>query len=159
MNVDLGKVDKLIDKYRDEEAAYIPLLQDINSEFRYLPRDALKRVSHKMEVPLSHLFRLATFYKSFSLVPRGEHEIQVCMGTACHVRGAPRILNKITQQFQIYPGETTADQKFTVETVNCVGACALGPLVVFDGKYFGHLNLSRTDKLLEGYHEENKKSS
>ncbi len=151
--VDNSKVDGIIEKYRDKKTAYISVLQDINSEFRYLPREALKRVSEKMEVPLSHLFRLATFYNSFSLMPKGEHEIQVCMGTACHVRGAPRILSKLTRDLHINPGETTADEKFTVETVNCVGACALGPLVVFDGTYFGHLNLKRIDKLLEGYHE------
>ena len=159
MNIDLDKVDEIIEKYSDEEAPYIPLMQDINTEFRYLPKEALKQVSQKMDVSLSHLFRLATFYKCFNLAPRGEHEIQICMGTACHVRGAPRILYKLTQDLGINPGETTADQKFTVETVNCVGACALGPLMVVNGKYYGHLNLGRVDELLEGYYEKNYESS
>lgn len=158
--VDLKKVDEIILKYRNEEASFIALLQDINSEYRYLPKEALKLVSQRMEVPLSHLYSLATFYKCFSLVPRGEHEVQVCMGTACHVRGAPRILERITHNLKIKPGETTKDGKCTVETVNCLGACALGPLVVLDGKYFGQMSSGKIDKMLGGrYREENDESS
>ncbi len=159
MMVDLEKVDEIILKYRVEEASYIALLQDINNEYRYLPEEALKRVSEKMEVPLSQLYSLATFYKCFSLVPRGEHEVQVCMGTACHVRGAPRILERVTQNLKVKPGRTTEDGKYTVETVNCLGACALGPLLVLDGKYFGQMSFGKIDKMLGGYHEENNESS
>ncbi len=159
MKVDLERVDQVIEKYRHEEAAYIALLQEINEEYRYLPEEALKRVSEKLEVPLSQLYSLATFYKCFSLVPRGEHEIQVCMGTACHVRGARRILEKVTQNLQVKAGQTSDDGKFTLETVNCVGACALGPLVVFDGKYIGKLTLNKIDKMLGGNHEKNNETS
>lgn len=156
---ELDKVDEIIEKYIHDEAPYVPLLHDINSEFRYLPKEALKRASQRLEVPLSHLFNLATFYKCFSLEPRGENEIQVCMGTACHVKGSPRILERICHKLQVHPGETTEDQKFTLETVNCVGACALGPLVIINDKYEGRLSYKKIDKLLEGYHEENKESS
>lgn len=153
MKIDLGKVDQLIEKYRHERSAYITLLQDINNEYRYLPEEALKRVSEKTEIPLSELYSLATFYKCFSLVPRGEHEIQVCMGTACHVRGAPRILEQVTGNLKVRPGGTTGDGKYSVDTVNCVGACALGPLVVLDGNYHGQLTSKKLDKILGGNHE------
>ncbi len=153
MKVDMEKVDEIIDKYRNEKVPYIAILQDINNEYRYLPEEALNRISKKLEVPLSELYSLATFYKCFSLFPRGEHEVHVCMGTACHVRGARRILEKIIQDLKVNPGETSEDGKYTVETVNCVGACALGPLVVFDGKYYGQLSISKIDKLLGGNHE------
>ena len=152
----MEKVDEIIEKYRSEKSYNIPILQDINNEYRYLPEEALNRISEKLGVPLSELYSLATFYKCFSLSPRGEHEVHVCMGTACHVRGARRILEKVTQDLKASPGETSEDGKYTVETVNCVGACALGPLVVFDGKYYGQLSLSKIDKLLGGYHEKEK---
>ncbi|WP_241420540.1 NADH-quinone oxidoreductase subunit NuoE family protein [Candidatus Contubernalis alkaliaceticus] len=147
-------IDKIINKYRKDREGLIALLQDISTEYRYLSEEALKRVSEEMEVPLSKLFSLATFYKSFRLTPRGEHEIQVCMGTACHVRGAPRMLENVTQKLNIKPGDTTEDGKYTVETVNCLGTCALGPLLVYDGKYFGKLNRRKIEKLLEGSNDE-----
>ena len=154
MKVDLTKIDQMIDKYRDEDdVPYIAILQDINDEYRYLPEEALHRVSKKLEVSMSQLYSLATFYKCFSLVPKGKHEIQVCMGTACHVRGAPRILDKVCQGLQVAPGQTTGDGEFSLETVNCVGACALGPLVVLDGKYHGKLTLNKINRLLGGYDE------
>lgn len=154
MKVDLTKIDQMIDKYRNEEdVPYIAILQDINDEYRYLPEEALHRVSQKLEVSMSQLYSLATFYKCFSLVPKGKHEVQVCMGTACHVRGAPRILEKVCQGLQVNPGQTTGDGEYSLETVNCVGACALGPLVVLDGKYHGKLTLNKIGRLLGGYHE------
>ncbi len=155
----MQRIDKIIDKYRNHREGFIALLQDISIEYRYLPQEALKRVSEEMEVPLSQLFSLATFYKSFRLVPRGEHEIQVCMGTACHVRGAPRMLENVTQKLNIKPGDTTEDGKYTVETVNCLGTCALGPLLVYDGKYYGKLNKRKIEKLLEGSNDEVEESS
>ncbi|UNC93120.1 NADH-quinone oxidoreductase subunit NuoE family protein [Candidatus Contubernalis alkaliaceticus] len=154
MKVDLTKIDQMIDKYSSEEdVPYISILQDINDEYRYLPEEALHRVSKKLAVSMSQLYSLATFYKCFSLVPKGKHEVQVCMGTACHVRGAPRILEKVCQGFKVSPGKTSEDGEFSLETVNCVGACALGPLVVMDGKYHGKLTLNKIGKLMGGYHE------
>ena len=155
MKVDIKKVDEIIEKYSDEKVPYIAILQDINDEFRYLPEEVLNRISEKLAVPLSELYSLATFYKCFSLSPRGEHEVHVCMGTACHVRGAPRILDNISEKLQVKPGETTEDGKYTLETVNCLGACARGPLVMMDEKYFGLLNVAKIDKMLEGYYEQN----
>lgn len=159
MTVDLEKVNPIIEKYRDDREAFIALLQDISAEYRYLPEEVIRYVSEEIEVPVSRLFSLATFYTSFRLEPRGEHEVQVCMGTACHVRGAPRMLDKVTQKLNIKPGETTEDRRFTVETVNCVGACALGPLLVYDGKYYGKLTQRKIEKLLEGSNDEDDQSS
>ncbi len=160
MKVDLTKIDQIIDNYKDDEdVPYITILQDINDVYRYLPEEALHRVSQKMEVSMSLLYSLATFYKCFSLVPKGKHEVQVCMGTACHVRGAPRILEKVCQGLQLSPGQTTGDGEYSLETVNCVGACAQGPLVVFDGKHVGKLTLNKIEKLLGGYYEKDNKTS
>ncbi len=156
LKLDLDKVDQIIEKYRHDKAPYIPLMQEINDEYRYLPEEALKRVSKALNISLSELYSLATFYKCFSLTPRGEHELQVCLGTACHVRGASQILEKITRNLQVEPGKTTDDGKYTVETVNCLGACALGPLVMIDDKYFGNLTPDKIDKMLGGNHEEDK---
>lgn len=157
--VDLKKVDEIIEKYRHEKAPYIPLMQEINDEYRYLPEEALQMVSKALDVPLSELYSLATFYKCFSLTPRGEQEIQVCLGTACHVRGASQILEKITHSLQVKPGQTTDDRKYTLETVNCLGACALAPLVMIDEKYFGNLSPDKIEKMLGGNHEEDTESS
>ena len=146
--MDTASVDKVIDKYEGEAAHLLAILQDIQGEANYLPRPALERVSEKLDVSLSRVFNLATFFKSFSLEPRGKHICSVCMGTACHVRGAPRILDEIERKLDIKAGETTGDGEFTVETVNCVGACALGPLVIIDGEYHGNITAKQVNKVL-----------
>ncbi len=129
----------------------MPLLQDIMREYGYLPEGTLKRIAQELDIPLSRVYGLATFYRSFSLTPRGKHLISVCLGTACHVRGAPRIVEKLERDLRIKAGETTKNLKFTLETVNCLGACALGPLIVIDGKYYGRLNSTKMDKVLKEY--------
>ena len=147
--VDLAKVDAIVERYRGKESYLIGILQDIQAEYRYLPREALKRVSERMGVPLSRLYSLATFFRAFSLTPRGKHLIVVCTGTACHVRGAPVILDALKGALGIEPGETTPDLKYTLETVNCLGSCALAPLVVIDGHYHGKARGKDVLKLLE----------
>ncbi|MCP2598368.1 NAD(P)H-dependent oxidoreductase subunit E [Candidatus Aminicenantes bacterium AC-335-L06] len=132
------------------------MLQDVNEEFRYLPEDILKFISIKFGIPLSEIYNMATFYKAFSLKPRGKHVISVCLGTACHVRGAPRILEEIKRILNIKEGETTEDRLFTLETVNCLGACALGPIVVVDNKYHGQMTIRKTSKLIERIKETEK---
>jgi len=146
---ELQKVDQIVDTYSNGHRNLIHVLQDINSEFGYLPEEGLRRVAAKMVVPLVEVCGMATFFKSFRLEPRGRHLITVCMGTACHVRGAPRIVDKMEQDLGIRQGQTTGDQRFTLETVNCVGACALGPTVIVDGKYHGQVNANRLDSLLK----------
>ena len=132
---DLTRLDATLDKYKDEQGALIPVLQDITGEFNYLPEGALRYISERLDVPLTQVYHVATFYTSFSLKPRGDHLIKVCQGTACHVRGSTRVLGEIERILRIKSGETTSDLKFTLETVNCLGCCALGPVVVIDDEY------------------------
>jgi NADH-quinone oxidoreductase subunit E len=124
---------------------------DIQSEYNYLPKDALIRVSEILNIPLVNVYSVATFYKSFSLKPRGKHLITVCLGTACHVRGAPNVLNEIENQLNIKVGETTPDNNFTLETVRCLGTCAIGPVITVDGKYYGQMNLKKLHSVLKKY--------
>ena len=126
---------RIIDEYKGDKSALIQILLEIQRENRWLPRDVLMSVCEKLDVPLSQVYRIATFYKAFSLSPQGRHQVSVCMGTACHVRGAPRLLDRVADVVGIRPGETSSDQRFTLETVNCLGCCALGPVVVVDGEY------------------------
>jgi len=145
------KVDSLIDSYTDKKEQLISLLQDIQAEFNYLPRDVLVRVSQKLDIPLSQVFSVATFFRAFSLKPRGRHLVTVCLGTACHVRGGEKLADKVERDYGIKPGETTEDMKFTLETVNCLGCCALGPVVVVDGKYESQMNSDKLDHVLQHY--------
>ena len=145
------KVDSLIDSYADKKEELISLLQDIEAEFNYLPQDVLVRVSQKLDIPLSQVFSVATFFKAFTLKPRGRHLVTVCLGTACHVRGGQRLVDKLERDYGIKPGETTEDMRFTLETVNCLGCCALGPVVVVDGKYESQMNADKLDRVLRKY--------
>jgi NADH-quinone oxidoreductase subunit E len=145
------KVGSIIDSYTDKKDQLISLLQDIQAEFNYLPRDVLVRVSQKLDIPLSQVFSVATFFRAFSLKPRGRHLVTVCLGTACHVRAGHRLVDKVERDYGIKPGETTEDRKFTLETVNCLGCCALGPVVVVDGKYESQMNSDKLDHVLQHY--------
>lgn len=140
-------LDTILDRYGRNPAQLIPILQDVQKEENYLPREALELISQKLDIPIVRVYAVATFYKAFSLKPRGKHIIQVCTGTACHVRGGGRILDKMIRDFGVGPGETTKDMVFTLETVNCLGACALGPIVVVDGEYHGQMNPPKWDKI------------
>ena len=144
-------LDQIINGYQDEEGMLIPILQDIQQEYNYLPHDVLIRLSSKLQIPLSQIYSVATFYNAFSLTPRGKHIINVCVGTACHVRGAPKILDKFIKALRIREGETTENNCFTLATVGCLGACALGPLVVVDEKYFGKTSQIKVDGILKRY--------
>lgn len=151
MELDLKKVEGIIDKYRGEGGALIAILQDVQSEYNYLPPDVLKSVADKLNVPLISVYGIATFYKAFSLTPRGKHLVTVCLGTACHVRGSKRILAEVQKQLSVKRGETTEDKMFTLETVNCLGCCAIGPVVVVDGEYYGQTTTAKVDPILEKY--------
>ncbi len=150
-DTELQKVDQIVDRNSNGQSNLIHVLQDMNSEFGYLSEEGLRRVSEAMVVPLAEVCGMATFFKSFRLEPRGRHLITVCMGTACHVRGAPRVVEKIEQDLAICRGQTTSDQRFTLETVNCVGACALGPTLIVDGNYHGQVNANQVDSLFKEY--------
>lgn len=127
------------------------MLQDIQKEKGYLPREALNIVAEEVDVPLSRLYSLATFYKAFSLVPRGRHIVHVCTGTACHVRGAVKLLDKLEQTLEVKNGETTPDGRFTLEEVRCVGCCGLAPVIVIDEEFHGKLTQKDIGKVLDKY--------
>ena len=145
------KVADIINKYNGDRGQLVSILQDIQAEYYYLPKEALIQISESMAIPASQVYNVATFFRAFSLEPRGKHLINVCLGTACHVRGAIRVLEKIERRLAIKRGETTQDRKFTLETVNCMGACALGPVLKVDGEYFGQMSTDKSDNLLNQF--------
>ncbi len=145
------KVGRVLNKYQKDKSALIDVLHDTQTEIGYLPREALDEVSAGLDVPLSRVYSVATFFKAFSLEPRGRHLINVCMGTACHVRGADKVLEKMEKVLKIKTGENTPDLKFTLETVNCVGACALGPMVIIGEDYHGEMTPEKVGEVLKNY--------
>lgn len=149
--MDNDRIDRIIDKHQSEASSLIQVLLEIQSEHRWLPKAALERVGKKLQVPLTRIQHIATFYKAFSLVPKGRHEVHICVGTACHVRGATRILDTVEEATGIKPGETDLDFKFSLETVNCLGCCALGPVVEVDGKVHGKMSPIKTAEVLKIY--------
>jgi len=151
MPVDLQTVCEIVERHGYQKASLIGILQDIQGEMNYLPRKALVQVGKSLDIPLTDIYEVATFYKAFSLEPRGKHTIQVCLGTACHVRGGSRVLDYLENRLEVKPGETTKDLSFTLESVNCLGACALGPMMVIDKKYFGKINASKIESILKEY--------
>lgn len=153
MEVDLSKVEAILDKQDLSPRSLIPTLLQIQGEFNYLPPEAIQQVSQRMNVPLIQVYQVASFYKAFSLEPRGKHIITVCLGTACHVRGAGRLIDQVANLLEVEPGQTTPDGQFTLEGVNCLGACALGPVMVVDGKYYGNMVASKVERILKKYSE------
>ncbi len=148
------EVNRILKRYGNDPTDIIAILQDVQHAYRYLPKDVMETLATKLDIPLSRVYHLATFFRAFSLEPRGKHELHVCLGTACHVRGAPRILEALERALKIRAGETTPDLQVTLETVNCVGACALGPVVVVDGESKGKLNPQRAERLLKQFEPE-----
>ena len=144
---------KILEKHNGAKGGLISILEDIQNKWGYLPEEVLRQVAQETSFSLVDIYGVATFYKSFSLKPRGEHLISVCLGTACHVRGAPRIIEEFERQLGVKAGETTPDRKITLETVNCLGACALGPIVVVDGHYFSSVAQPAVKKIIKKIHE------
>ena len=149
--IDPAVIDTIIDRYQDEEGILIQVLLDVQHEYNWLPQEALKQIRDRLGIAFSEVYRVVSFYKAMSLTPRGDHLIRVCLGTACHVRGAPRILDKVERAINIKAGETTQDMKFTVERVNCLGCCALGPVMVIDGEAHGNLVPAKVQEILNEY--------
>ena len=144
-------VNKALQKHQHDKSLIVDILQDIQAEIGYLPKDALVATGKQLNVPVSRVYSVATFFKAFSLTKRGRHLISVCMGTACHVRGAVKVLEQIEQELKIKRGGTTKDLKFTLETVNCVGACALGPMVIIGEDYHGEMTPEGITSVLKEY--------
>jgi len=145
------KVNQVLKKHQHDESRLVDILQDIQAEIGYLPKEALEEAGKGLGVPLSRVYGVATFFKAFSLTPRGRHLINVCLGTACHVRGADKVLESIEKALKIKTGQTTKDLRFTLETVNCVGACALGPMVIVGEDYHGEMTPEGVAAVLKEY--------
>lgn len=156
MHMDISKVEQIVKDHNNNPGHLIGILQDVQAEYHYLPKHPLEKVAELLNIPLSQVFSVATFFRAFSLNPRGEKEVHVCLGTACHVRGAQRILEELERGFELKPGETSKDMKVTLETVMCVGACALGPVIVVNNEYHGRMDATKTTKLIESIKEHKK---
>jgi len=139
----------ILARHDGERGALIAILQDIQDECGYVPERALRIVAEQRGASLLDLYGIATFYHSFSLKPRGKRLISVCLGTACHVRGAPMVVEEFERRLGVRAGETTPDREFTLQTVNCLGACALGPIVAVDGRYYSNVNTAKVREILE----------
>lgn len=146
--MNLDRVNEIIDRYGADRMASLAVLQDIQREYNYLPREALELVAERLGMPLGEIYRMATFFTAFSLQPKGEYICQVCLGTACHVRGGPRILEALERELNIKAGNTTADGKFSLEAVRCVGACALGPILMINEEPHAYITPDKASKLI-----------
>lgn len=147
--MEMSNVDAIVDRYESAPSSLLAIMQDVQDEARYLPREAMERVAERLSIPIARVYQMATFFESFHLEPRGKHICTVCMGTACHVRGAQRLVEQLERDLEISSGATTEDMMFTIEEVNCVGACALGPLVIVDSEYHGSMTSGSLQKLVK----------
>ncbi len=150
---DLKKMKRIIEEYRDQQGALVPILQEINSTYNYLPENILRYVSQELDIPLTLIYRAVTFYKAFSLKPVGKHKVTVCLGTTCHVKGAPRIVDTLERELGIRTGETTEDMNFTLDTVNCLGCCGLAPVTTVGEDLYGKVTQAKLSKIIEQYRE------
>ncbi len=148
---ELEKTKQIIEKFRGEKGILVPILQEINSTFNYLPENVLRFVSQELDIPLTLIYRAATFYKAFSLKPVGKHKITVCVGTTCHVKGAPKIVDTLERELEIKTGETTDDMNFTLETVNCLGCCGLAPVLTVGEDLYGKITQTNLSNILKQY--------
>jgi NADH:ubiquinone oxidoreductase subunit E len=149
--LDLSKIDSILEKYHGQDGALIPILQEAQSLYGYLPEEVLAGIGRGLKIPMSRIYGVVTFYAQFYLTPRGRHTVRVCRGTACHVRGGKNVLKAVQQFLGIGENETTADFNFTFETVACLGACALSPVLLVDKTYFGKLTPAKVEKVLKPY--------
>ncbi len=149
MAVDKTKIQSFIGKHHNQKNALVAILQDIQAEYNYLPEECLRQVAGELRVPLIDVVGVATFYRAFSLTPRGKHTCTVCQGTACHVRGGPKILEEFQRHLHVKPGQTTPDGQFSLETVACLGCCAIGPVVVVDKEYHAHTTVRQVGPILK----------
>ncbi len=154
-----AELDEIMERYPNQPEYLIFYLQDIQSEYGYISQESMQEVCDRIGVPLTQAYAVATFYQSFRLDPRGEHEIRVCLGTACHLKGGQRIVQELERRIGISPGETTPDLRYTLSTVNCVGACALAPVVVVDDEYQPNITAKKLEKYLENLEKESAEES
>jgi len=151
MDYNEKSINKIVKDYDAKASSIILMLQDVQSEFKYIPKEAVKKLSNDLDIPEAQIYHITTFYSAFSLIPKGEHEIRVCLGTACHIKGGKRIAEGFERALDVKAGDTTEDKKFTLETVNCLGACALAPLVQVDDENHSKMTIEKVDKVLKKY--------
>jgi NADH-quinone oxidoreductase subunit E len=149
MIINAKEITKITNVYKNNKSSLIAVLQDIQNKYNWLPPKALTTVAEQLCIPLVDVYSVATFYRAFSLVPRGKHCLTVCMGTACHVRGAPQVLSRFEELLGVKSGGTTLDHSVTLEEVMCLGCCALAPVVVLDGRYHGGVNIQKAEKIVD----------
>ncbi len=154
--MDLNHVEKILDRYEEKRTALISILHEIQDRYNHLPEKALKKVASTLKMDLNDIYGVATFYKSFSLTPKGKHSITLCLGTACHVRGGPKILREMKNLLNIEPGQTTGDKQFSLNVVNCLGVCAIGPVMFVDGKFYGEMNAIKAKRIVERLNKNNR---
>lgn len=145
-----GIIEEIIGRYEGDAGMLIPMMQDLQTEYGYLPVEKLRLLSKRLEVPLTRIYKVATFYSSFRLAPKGQHEVTLCMGTVCYLKGSGRISEVICEEYNIEPGGTTSDRLFTLQAVNCVGACAVAPVMIVDGKYHGSVTTESALEIIGG---------
>jgi NADH-quinone oxidoreductase subunit E len=151
LETDMREVDRIIDSHMNKSGALTAILQAFQERFSYLPKDALEQLSTRLQIPMSRVYHVATFYKAFSFTPRGRHRINVCVGTACHVRGAQGIVEHMERELKISAGETTKDLRFTLDKVRCIGCCSLAPVITINNDTHGRLTQNKSVKLLKRY--------
>jgi NADH-quinone oxidoreductase subunit E len=156
--MDLKSVDLIVDKHQEKRTALISILHDVQDRYKYLPEEALKMVASRLRMDINEIYGVATFYKSFSLIPKGKHSVTLCLGTACHVRGGPKILRELKALLNIEPGQTTPDKQFSLNVVNCLGVCAIGPVMFVDGKFYGEMNSLKAKRVIEKINKNKRKS-
>ena len=149
--IDQPKLDAILSRYEGGAADLIPVLQDVQDEFNYLPKDELKVVAGRLQVPLTQVYSVATFFKMFSLEPKGRHQVRVCLGTACHLRGGQRLVETVSRRLGVETGHATEDLQFSLETVGCLGSCAQAPVMMVDDKYYGRSSVDKVPKILKLY--------
>lgn len=151
--MDVGKIESIIATYGEVPSSLIPILQDVQEEYNYLPEEVLEHVAKRLGTHLSKVYHVATFYNAFSLKPKGKYRIHVCTGTTCHVKGAEKIIDELYREIGIKPGETSQDMRFTVETVRCIGCCSLAPALVVNKDTHGKVRLGKVVNILKNYQE------
>ena len=149
--MDSQRLESILSRYECDPWDLIPVLQDIQDAYSYLPKDELHEVAQRLDVPLTRIFSVATFFKMFSLVPKGRHQVKVCLGTTCHLRGGSRLVESLSNRLGVEPGYTTKDMEFSLETVGCLGSCAQAPVMMVDDKYFGRTSVDKVPKILKLY--------
>jgi NADH-quinone oxidoreductase subunit E len=149
--MDSQRLESILSRYECDPWDLIPVLQDIQDAYSYLPKDELHEVAQRLNVPLTRIFSVATFFKMFSLVPKGRHQVKVCLGTTCHLRGGGRLVESLSNRLGVEPGYTTKDMEFSLETVGCLGSCAQAPVMMVDDKYFGRTSVDKVPKILKLY--------